>query len=74
MEARRGRMDIDSLEVTGSMSELLFLSRHMGQSGRAGQRGGAVLQVGTELTACTSQKVNCLQNNRHGSGLCHTSD
>ena len=56
MEARRGRMDIDSLEVTGSRSELLFLSRHMGQSGRAGQRGGAVLQVGTELTACTSQR------------------
>ena len=73
MEARRGRMEVDSLEVS-RVGQSCFLCRHVGQSGRAGQSGGAGLQVGTELSACTSQQVNCLQNNRHGSGLCHTPD
>ena len=73
MEARRGRMEVDSLEVS-RVGQSCFLCRHVGQSGRAGQSGGAGLQVGTELSACTSQQVNCLQKNRHGSGLCHTPD
>ena len=42
MEARRGRMDVDSLEVTGSRSELLLVQTHGAEwTGGAERRGGA---------------------------------
>ena len=42
MEARRGRMDIDSLEVTGNRSELLLVQIHGAEwTGWAERRGGA---------------------------------
>ena len=73
MEAKRGRMDTDSLDITHSKSELLLVQTHGAEwMGRAERRGG--VPGGAELTACTSQKVNCLQNNRFGSGLCNTRD
>lgn len=66
-------MEVDSLEVARSRSELLLVQTR-GAEWTGGAERTAGLRVGTELTACTSQQVNCLQNNRHGSGICHTPD
>ena len=50
VEARREIMDIESV-VWHTVGQRCLLSRHFGQSGCAGQKGGAAFQVGKEVTS-----------------------